>query len=62
MKRHARGDMPGRISWLNYSVSYKAGETISVLQPRASASGGWNDAQLTESGRQVRRPLRSYCQ
>ena len=51
-----------RISWLNYSVSDKAGETISVLQPGASASGGWSDAQLTESGQQVRRLLRSYCQ
>jgi endoglucanase len=51
-----------RISWLNYSVSDKAGETISVLQPGASASGGWGDAELTESGQYVRKLLRSYCE
>lgn len=50
-----------RISWLNYSVSDKAGETISVLRPGANASGGWSDAELTESGRYVRQLLRSYC-
>jgi endoglucanase len=49
------------ISWLNYSVSDKAGETISVLEPGASASGGWSDAELTESGEQVRALLRSHC-
>jgi endoglucanase len=51
-----------RVSFLNYSVSDKAGETISVLQPGARASGGWSDAELTESGQQVRGLLRSYCQ
>jgi endoglucanase len=50
-----------RVSWLNYSVSDKAGETISVLRPGASAAGGWSDAELTESGQHVRRLLRSYC-
>jgi endoglucanase len=50
-----------RVSWLNYSVSDKAGETISVLKPGARASGGWSDAELTESGRYVRNLLRSYC-
>jgi endoglucanase len=49
------------VSWLNYSVSDKAGETISVLLPRASASGGWSNAELTESGQQVRGLLRSHC-
>lgn len=51
-----------QLSWLNYSVSDKAGETISVLQPGASAAGGWSDAELTESGQQVRGLLRSFCQ
>jgi len=37
------------------------GETISVLQPQANASGGWSNAELTESGQQVRGLLRSYC-
>jgi len=32
-----------------------------VLQPGASASGGWREADLSESGRQVRGVLRSYC-
>jgi endoglucanase len=50
-----------RVSWLNYSVSDKAGETVSVLQPGAPAAGGWTDAQLTESGREVRGLLRSHC-
>ncbi len=50
-----------RVSWLNYSVSDKAGETISVLQPHANAAGKWTDAELTESGQQVRGLLRSYC-
>jgi endoglucanase len=50
-----------RLSWLDYSVSDKAGETISVLRPGARASGHWSDAELTESGQQVRGLLRSYC-
>lgn len=49
-----------RISWLNYSVSDKAGETISVLRPQANATGKWTDSELTESGVQVRQLLRSY--
>jgi endoglucanase len=51
-----------RISYLDYSVSDKAGETISVLQPGASGSGGWSEAQLTDSGRYWRTLLRSHCQ
>ena len=51
-----------RVSWLNYSVSDKAGETISVLKPGARASGGWTDAELTESGQYVRKLLRTHCQ
>jgi endoglucanase len=50
-----------QVSWLNYSVSDKAGETISVLKSGARASGGWSDAELTESGRYVRALLRSHC-
>ncbi|MFZ5892756.1 MAG: glycoside hydrolase family 5 protein [Myxococcota bacterium] len=50
-----------RVSYLDYSVSDKAGETISVLQPGAPASGGWTEAQLTESGRFWRNHLRSFC-
>jgi endoglucanase len=50
-----------QISWIDYSVSDKAGETISVLQPGASSSGGWDDSQLTETGKYIRDVLRSYC-
>ncbi len=50
-----------QISWLNYSVSDKAGETISVLEPGASAAAGWSDGELTESGRYVRDLLRQHC-
>lgn len=50
------------ISWLNYSVSDKPGETISVLQPGAPANGAWTDSQLTESGQYVRKLLRAHCQ
>jgi len=51
-----------RVSWLNYSVSDKAGETISVLNPGANVAGNWTEAELTESGRYVRKLLRSHCQ
>lgn len=50
-----------QVSWLNYSVSDKAGETISVLQPGANAAGGWSETELTESGRYVRNLLRQHC-
>lgn len=50
-----------RLSYLNYSVSDKAGETISVLVPGARAAGGWSEAELTESGRYVRGLLRQRC-
>lgn len=50
-----------RVSWLNYSVSDKAGETISVLKPGARSSGGWSDDELTESGQYVRKLLRAHC-
>jgi endoglucanase len=51
-----------QLSWINYSVSDKAGETISVLEPGASASGGWDASQLTETGEYIRDVLRSYCE
>lgn len=49
------------ISWLNWSVSDKAGERCSILEPGGNASGGWTAAELTESGEHVRNVLRSYC-
>ncbi len=49
------------ISWINYSVSDKEGETISVLEPGAPASGGWSAAELTDTGEYIRDVFRSYC-
>ncbi len=40
------------ISWCNWSLFDKK-ETASALKPGASASGGWTDADLTESGAYV---------
>jgi len=51
-----------QISWINYSVSDKADETISVLEPGAPASGGWNTDHLTETGEYIRGVFRSHCQ
>lgn len=50
-----------QISWINYSVSDKAGETISVLQPGAPARGGWDASHLTESGEYIRDVFLSHC-
>jgi len=49
------------VSWINYSVSDKAGETISVLEPGAPANGGWDAAQLTETGEYIRGVFQSHC-
>ncbi len=50
------------VSWINYSVSDKAGETISVLEPGATAGGGWDASQLTETGEYIREVFRGYCE
>jgi endoglucanase len=50
-----------QVSWIHYSISDKEGETISVLEPGASASGGWGPDELTEPGEYVRDLLRSHC-
>lgn len=51
-----------QISWINYSVSDKAGETISVLEPGAPASGGWDASHLTETGEYIRGVFRDHCE
>lgn len=51
-----------QVSWINYSVSDKAGETISVLEPGAPANGAWDASQLTETGEYIRDVFKSYCQ
>ncbi|WP_208231315.1 cellulase family glycosylhydrolase [Brenneria izadpanahii] len=44
------------ISWVNWSLSDKA-EVSSALAPGASPSGGWTDADLTASGKFVRKQI-----
>ncbi|MEE3663512.1 cellulase family glycosylhydrolase [Brenneria sp. g21c3] len=44
------------ISWVNWSLADKA-EMSSALVPGASATGGWTDADLTTSGKFVRKRL-----
>jgi endoglucanase len=51
-----------QVSWINYSISDKAGETISVLEPGAPANGAWDASQLTETGEYIRDVFKSYCQ
>lgn len=49
------------VGYLNYAVADKEGETISILEPGAPSTGGWNADVLTESGEYVRNHLRTYC-
>jgi endoglucanase len=51
-----------QVSWINYSVSDRAGETISVLEPGAPATAGWDATQLTPTGEYIRDVFRSHCQ
>ncbi|MEN3013433.1 MAG: cellulase family glycosylhydrolase, partial [Endomicrobiia bacterium] len=50
-----------KISWVNWSLNDKP-ESCSALVPGASASGGWLESQLTQSGRYIRNKIRSYNQ
>lgn len=50
-----------QISWVNWSISDKAGETVSVLEPGAPAGGGWDASMLTETGEYIRDVLLGYC-
>jgi hypothetical protein len=51
-----------QLSWINWSVSDKAGETVSVLEPRAPVGGGWDASHLTETGEHIRDVFLSYCE
>ncbi|WP_207495813.1 glycoside hydrolase family 5 protein [Aridibaculum aurantiacum] len=48
-----------KISWVTWSVSDKD-ETCSVLKKGASATGGWKESDLKESGIRSRELLRKY--
>lgn len=50
------------ISWLNYAIADKEGETISVLEPGAPSTAGWDASHLTESGEFIRDVFRSHCE
>ena len=49
------------ISWLNWSVSDKADESCSILQPGAPSNGGWTSSQMKESGNYIRAKIRSFA-
>jgi endoglucanase len=51
-----------QIGWINYAIADKVDETISILEPGASGSGGWDESSLTESGEYIRTKLRGYCE
>jgi endoglucanase len=51
-----------QIGWINYAIADKVDETISILEPGASGSGGWDENSLTESGEYIRTKLRGYCE
>lgn len=48
-----------KISWVTWSVSDKD-ETCSVLLPSASATGGWKETDLKQSGIKARDLIRKY--
>lgn len=49
-----------QISWINWGIADKSGETVSMLQPGAPATGAWTQADLTLTGVHVRTKLRTY--
>jgi endoglucanase len=49
-----------QIGWINWAIADKDAETVSMLRPGASATGGWTEADLTGTGVHVRSLLRSY--
>jgi endoglucanase len=49
------------ISWINWAISDKHGETVSVLEPGAASGGGWDTASLTETGEHIRDVFLGYC-
>ena len=50
-----------QLSWANWDIADKDGETCSALLPSRSNTGGWTQSDLTASGRLVRGKLRSYA-
>ncbi|MFN2166568.1 MAG: glycoside hydrolase family 5 protein, partial [Anaerolineae bacterium] len=50
-----------KLSWANWDIADKAGETCSVLLPSSSTTGGWPGSSLTAAGKLVRARLRAYA-
>jgi endoglucanase len=50
-----------KLSWMNWDIADKAGETCSALQPGVSTTGNWTTQQLTGSGVFLRQTLRGYA-
>ncbi|MDQ1089897.1 glycoside hydrolase family 5 protein [Siphonobacter sp. SORGH_AS_1065] len=48
-----------KLSWVNWNITDKR-ETTAVLNPGASASGGWKEQDLTPAGQYIRAVLRSH--
>jgi endoglucanase len=48
-----------KISWCKWCIADKY-ETSCVLYPKASSTGGWSNSDLKESGKFIRKQLRSY--
>jgi endoglucanase len=47
-----------KISHCNWSIADKD-EAASALVPNASAEGGWNESQITKSGKMVREEIKA---
>lgn len=47
------------VSWANWSINDK-GETSSALVGGAGSNGNWNDGQISESGKYVRKMLQAF--
>ena len=48
-----------KISWVNWSISDK-NETCSMILPRASKNGGWDESLIKPAGRQSRKFIQQY--
>ncbi|MDR6197592.1 glycoside hydrolase family 5 protein [Siphonobacter sp. SORGH_AS_0500] len=48
-----------KLSWVNWNITDKR-ETTAVLNPGASANGGWKKQDLTPAGQYIRAVLRSH--
>jgi endoglucanase len=50
-----------QLSWANWDIADKAGETCSALMPNSSTTGQWPASSLTAAGKLVRGKLRAYA-